>query len=103
VVSIFFFFSSPDFSGRTLDVYHTSTHGVDLVQILNAGLKCAARGLLKMQDPKSRQKSLSGHHCTTLSGYIFATKARIDNQKKDLLSSNISYSYTCPHIMVTAH
>jgi len=24
----------------------------------------------------------SAHHCTTLSGYIFATKARIDNQKK---------------------
>jgi len=31
----------------------------------------------------------SGHHRTTLSGHIFATKARIDNQKK-LLSSNIS-------------
>jgi len=24
----------------------------------------------------------SGHHRTTLSGYIFATKARIDNRKK---------------------
>jgi len=24
----------------------------------------------------------SGHHCTTLLGYIFATKARIDNRKK---------------------
>jgi len=24
----------------------------------------------------------SGHHDTTLSGYIFATKARIDNRKK---------------------
>jgi len=31
---------------------------------------------------KSRQKSPSGHHRTTLSGYIFATKARIDNRKK---------------------
>ena len=29
--------------------------------------------------PKSRQKSPSGHHPTTLSGYIFATKACIDN------------------------
>jgi len=27
------FFSSPDLSGRTLDVYHTSTHGVALVRI----------------------------------------------------------------------
>jgi len=26
-----FFFSSPNLSGRRLDVYHTSTHGVALV------------------------------------------------------------------------
>jgi len=40
----------------------------------------------------------SGHHCTTLSGYIFAIKARSDNLKKNLLSSNISSIY--PHNMV---
>jgi len=34
-----------------------------------------------MQDAKNRQKSPSVHHRTTLSGYIFATKARIDNRK----------------------
>ena len=28
-----FFYSSPNLSGRRLDVYHTSTHGVDLVRI----------------------------------------------------------------------
>jgi len=28
------------------------------------------------------KKSLYGHHRTTLSGYILATKARIDNRKK---------------------
>ena len=36
VVSIFYllsFFSSPNLSGRRLDVYHTSTHGVALVSI----------------------------------------------------------------------
>ena len=33
---------------------------------------------------KSRQKSPSGHHRTTMTGYIFATKARIDNRKKNL-------------------
>jgi len=27
------FFSSPNLSGRKLDVYHTSTHGVALVRI----------------------------------------------------------------------
>jgi len=37
------------------------------------------------------------HHRTTLSGYIFATKARIDNRKK-MLSSTISPR--CPHNMV---
>jgi len=31
---------------------------------------------------KSRQKSPSGHHQTTSTGYIFATKAHIDNRKK---------------------
>ena len=39
----------------------------------------------------------SGHHRTTLSGYIFATKAHIDNRKK-MLSTNMSS--TCPHNMV---
>jgi len=35
VVSSFFFylFSSPNLSQRTLDIYHTSTHGVALVRI----------------------------------------------------------------------
>jgi len=31
---------------------------------------------------KLDKKSPSGHHRTTLSGYIFAIKTRIDNQKK---------------------
>jgi len=51
-----------------------------------------------MQDAKKiAKKSPSGHNHTTLSGYIFARKARIDNRKK-LLSSNISS--TCPDNMV---
>jgi len=49
-----FFFSSPNLSGRRLDVYHTSTRGVALVQIYIACLKYAARGSLKMQDAKNR-------------------------------------------------
>jgi len=32
-LSIFFLFSSPNLSGRRLDIYHTSTHGVALVRI----------------------------------------------------------------------
>ena len=50
------FFSLPNLSGRRLDVYHTSTHGVALVQILNAGLKCAASGSLEIQDLKMMHK-----------------------------------------------
>jgi len=57
LLSIFnLLFSSPILSCRRLDVYHTSTHGVALVQIQDAGLKRAACGLLKIQDAKNRQK-----------------------------------------------
>jgi len=85
VVPSFYLFFSPNLSGRTLDVYHTSTRGVALVQIKNSCLKPAARGSLKIQDAKMTQKSPPGHHPTTLSGYVFATKARIDNWKKKLV------------------
>jgi len=44
------------------------------------------------------KNSQSAHYHTTLSGCIFATKACIDNQKKNLLNSNMSS--TCPHNMV---
>ena len=93
VVSFFllsFFFSSPNLSGRRLDVYHTSTHGVALVRIYNAGLKCAARGSLEMQDPKIDKNSTSGHHrtiCRAISSHR--------QSEKNLLNSNISP--TCPH------
>ena len=69
-LSSFFFFSSPNLSRRRLDVCHTSTRGVALVRIQNAGLKCAARGSLEMQDPKIAKKSPSGHHRTTLLGCL---------------------------------
>jgi len=67
------------------------------VRISDAGLKRAALGSLKIQDVKCRQKSPSGHHRTTLSGYVFGTKAHIDN-RKNLFSSNTSS--TCPDNMV---
>jgi len=69
---------------------------------LSANLRCRSETcctrLAESTGHKSRQKSPSGHHRTTLSGYIFATKAHIDNRKKNLLSSNMSS--TCPHNMV---
>jgi len=75
-------FSSPNLSRPRLDVYLTSTHGVALVHIKNAGLKHAARGSLKYRTQKIAKKSPSAHHPTTLSGYILATKAHFDNRKK---------------------
>jgi len=60
-------------------------------------LHSAARWKCRTQ--KIAKKSPSAHHRTTLSGYIFATKARIDNRKKNLLNSNI-YTPDVPTIMV---
>ena len=65
----------------------STIHGVALVRIWNAGVNCAARGSLEILDAK---KSPFWHHRTTLSGYIFGTKACIDNRKKNLLNSNTS-------------
>ena len=67
VVSFFFFFSSPNLIRRRLDVCHTSTHGVALVQIQNAGLKCTARGSLQMQDAKNRHLGTIAQLCRAIS------------------------------------
>jgi len=53
-----------------------------------------------MQGSKIAKNSPSTHHRTTLSGYILATKARIDNWKKTLLNSNNSFTY--PYNMVNS-
>jgi len=64
--SFFLLFLSPNLSGRRLDVYYTSTHGVALVQIQNAALKGAACVSHEMQDAKIFfENSPSGHHRTT--------------------------------------
>jgi len=58
---------------------------------------CCTRLAKRTGRKKIAENSPSRHRRTALSGYIFATKARIDNRKKNLLDSNIS---TCPHNMV---
>ena len=80
--SFFFFLSSPNLSRRRLDVCHTTTHGVALVQIYDAGLKHAARGSPKIQDAKSHHKIAIWAPSHNFVGYIFTTKAHIDNRKK---------------------
>ena len=52
---------------------------------------------MRLAENTGRQKSPSGHHRTTLSGYIFATR-HISAIGKNLLSSNMSSK--CPHNMV---
>jgi len=71
--SCFFFvllFSSPNLSGRRLDVYHTSARGVALVRIQNAGLKCATRGSLQIQDAKDRHLGTIAQLCRAISSQL---------------------------------
>jgi len=77
-----FFFSSPNLSRRRLDVYHTSTHGVDLVRISDAGLKRTARGSLKIQDAKTSPKIAIWAPSHKVVGLYLRKKTRIDNRKK---------------------
>jgi len=66
---------------------------------LSANLECRSEMCCtRLAGNTGRKKSPFWHHCTTLSGYIFATKAHIDNRKKNLLSSNMSFRR--PHNMV---
>jgi len=57
---------------------------------------CLHAARWKYRTQKIAVKSPSGHHRTTLSGYVFANKARIDNR---LLNSNMSSRR--PHNMAT--
>ena len=54
----------------------------------------------KCRTQKIAKNSPSGHHRTTLSGYVFATKACIDNRKITCFLLKINTSSTCPHNMV---
>jgi len=62
----FFFFSSPNLSRRRLDVCHTSTHRVALVQISDGGLKHAAHGSLQIQDAKNSHLRTIAQLCRCL-------------------------------------
>jgi len=92
------FYSSPNLSGRRLDVYHTCTHDVALVRIKNAGLKRAARGSLKIQDAKYRQKVAIWAPSHNFVGLYLHNYSMYRQSEKSLLSSRISS--TCPQNMV---
>ena len=88
----FFLFSSPNLSGCRVDVYHT--HGVTLVRIQNAGLKCAARGSLKIQDAKNPHFGPIAQFCRAVSSEL----RHVSTIGKKTLNSNTSS--TCPDNMV---
>jgi len=88
-------------------IMHDNTHYSEILQIEclpyfdtwcgpSTNLKCRSEvccaRLAGNAGPKNRQKSPSGHHSTTLSGYIFASKVRIDNRK------NLVKHQYLPHI-----
>jgi len=100
----FFYLSSSSFlflaESRPLQIgcipYFHAWHG------LSANLRCRSETCCTWVADntgckKIAKNSPSGHHRTTLSGYICATKARIDNQKKKLVKQqylpNMSLQY----------
>ena len=96
----FFFLASADAEWMST----ISTHDVASVRIQNAGLKCAAcrTRLTEIQDAKITKKIAScdsAHYRTTLSVYIFATKACIDNRKKLLIFKQQYLLHTCSRNM----
>jgi len=84
------FFSSPILSGQRVDVYHTSTRCG-----LSTNLECIS-GMCCMRfagNTGRKNDAKNAHHYTTLSNYVFATKAC------NLFNSNIFSR--CPHNMAS--
>jgi len=95
VVSFFFFFL-PRLISAVADWMSTILH---TWCVLSVNLECRSEMYcMQLSENTGCKKSPSQHHCTSLSCCVFATKARIDNRKKNLLSSNSSS--TCSHNMV---
>ena len=90
------FFSSPNLSGRRLDVCHTSTHGVALVRISDACLKRAAHGSQQIQDTVAKNCHL--RTITQICRAISSQLRHVSTIGKNLLSSNMSFR--SPHNMV---
>jgi len=72
--SIFFFYSSPNLSGRRLDVYHISTHGVALVRILECRSEMCCTRLAgntgRKNDAKNRHLRTIAQLCRTISSQL---------------------------------
>ena len=95
----FLLFFSPNLSRRRLDIYCTSTHGVDS---LSANLKCRSETccmrLAENTGHKKQRKICHLGAIAQLCRAIFSQLRHIFKSKKNLLSSNISSR--CRHTMV---
>jgi len=91
VSSSIFFLSSPNLSGPRVDVYHTSTHGVALVRIYNAGMKCAAR--TRLAGNRGRKKWPKCHLVTIaqLCPAVFSQLRLVSTIGKNLLKNIQQY------------
>ena len=90
------FFSSPNLSGRRLDIYHSST--VYTWCVLSATLECRSEmWCTQLAGNAGCKKSPSAHH-RTICRAISSQLRHILTIGKNLLNSNISS--TCPHNMV---
>jgi len=67
---LLFLFSSSNLSHRRFDACHSSTHGVALMRIQDAGLKRAARGSLKVHDAKNRHLVTLAQFCRAISSQL---------------------------------
>ena len=64
-----FFFFSPNLSGRRLDVYHTSTHGV--ASGLSANLECRSEiCCTRLAENAGRKKSRKIRHLVTIAHFV---------------------------------
>jgi len=98
----FCLFSSPILSRRTLDVYHTSDFRTPCGLSANLGCRsetCCRRLAKNTGCKKPPKNSSSGHHRTTLSGYIFGTGTYRQSEKNTCHLSNSNISARCSHNM----
>ena len=90
VISLFFllFYSSPNLSGRRLDFYHTSTHGMALSEMCCTQLAGSA-GLKR--SPKIRHLGTIAQLCLAISLQL----RHVSTIGKNLLNSNTSPTSSC--------
>jgi len=92
-----YLFSSPNLSSRTLDVYHTSTHGVALVRNLECRSEMCSMRLAENTGPKKSTKIAICAPSHNFVGLYLRNQGTYRQSQKALSSI---MSSRCPHNMV---